>query len=233
MRLDERKEHILDAVVREYIRAAAPVSSGKISERAGVFGSPATIRSVMLELDEDGFLFQPYTSSGRAPTDKGYRYFVDFLMKEKDPSEDSKRDIANVIDRYEDERNLLFERLSHMLARRLNLVSGVVVPGRRERKFKYGLGEVMQEPEFMEHQTTIDFARFIDDIEDIIERQYHVRNKRANAMFDITIGEFGVVSSWADADEEGGETHIVFSAGPRRMNYEKALSLLGYVAKFL
>ena len=233
MRLDERKEHILDAIVREYIRAAVPVSSGKISERTDAFGSPATIRNIMLELDENGFLFQPYTSSGRAPTEKGYRYFVDFLMKEKSPSEDSRRDIERLIEAHENEHNTLFEALSHLLARRLSLVSGVVVRGRQGRVFKYGLGEVMREPEFMEHQTTVDFARFVDNIENTIEDMYRGSRKNTNMPFEITIGEFGVVSSWASDEKDGDETRIVFSVGPKRMNYEKTVSLLAYVTKLL
>src|SRR3989344_72361 len=115
MRLEVRKEHILDAVVREYIRGAEPVSSGKLRARSDAFGSSATIRNVMLELDEDGFLYQPHTSSGRAPTDKGYQYFVDFLMKEKIPFEDSRRDIKRMLVAYEDERDMLFDELTHLL----------------------------------------------------------------------------------------------------------------------
>jgi len=233
MRLDARKEHILNATIREYIRGAEPVSSGKLSESTGGFGSSATIRNVMLELDEDGFLYQPHTSAGRAPTDKGYRYFVDFLMKEKDPPEDSKRDIEQVLERYESEDDMLFDELTHVLARRLNLVSGVMTHGRSKRTFKYGLGAVMREPEFVEHRLAVDFARFVDNIDDAIEDIYQNGRHGNEQSFHVTIGEFGIVSSWADGDADDGETRIVFSVGPRRMNYEKAASLLGYVTKFL
>jgi len=77
--LDERKAAILRAVVECHIRTAQPVSSGYVAEAAGLGVSPATVRNEMAVLEQEGYLFQPHSSSGRVPTDLGYRFFVDSL----------------------------------------------------------------------------------------------------------------------------------------------------------
>jgi heat-inducible transcriptional repressor len=77
--LDERKANILRAVVEEYIDTAQPVGSGHVTRAPGVNVSSATVRNDMATLEQDGYLFQPHTSAGRVPTEKGYRFFVDSL----------------------------------------------------------------------------------------------------------------------------------------------------------
>jgi heat-inducible transcriptional repressor len=78
-RLDERKATILRAVVEEYIDTALPVGSGHVAGAPGVNVSSATVRNDMAVLEQEGYLFQPHTSAGRMPTEKGYRFFVDGL----------------------------------------------------------------------------------------------------------------------------------------------------------
>ena len=78
---DERRDRIFDVIVRSYIENAEPVGSRTISRHSSLGLSPASIRNVMADLEEEGFLKQPHTSAGRVPTDKGYRYWVDRLME--------------------------------------------------------------------------------------------------------------------------------------------------------
>ncbi len=77
--LDERKAAILSAVVGEYIETAQPVGSSAVRKTAHIDVSAATIRNEMASLESDGYLWQPHTSAGRVPTEKGYRHFVDKL----------------------------------------------------------------------------------------------------------------------------------------------------------
>ncbi len=78
--LSQRERLILQAVVHSYITTAEPVGSRAVVKRFGLDISPATVRNVMADLEEAGYLKQLHTSSGRVPTDKGYRYYVDYLM---------------------------------------------------------------------------------------------------------------------------------------------------------
>jgi len=84
--LDNRKKEILQAIVEEYIETAEPVSSKAIVEKRGLDYSSATIRNDMAELEKIGLLDKPHTSSGRVPSEKGYRYYVDELVNYNDIS---------------------------------------------------------------------------------------------------------------------------------------------------
>jgi heat-inducible transcriptional repressor len=80
--LDERKAAVLRAVVEEYVETAQPVGSQTIAGANDLHVSSATVRNEMTILERDGYLAQPYTSAGRVPTDRGYRYFVDHFTHE-------------------------------------------------------------------------------------------------------------------------------------------------------
>jgi heat-inducible transcriptional repressor len=79
--MEPRKQRILEAVVRDFTVTAVPVGSQALASRHFVNLSSATIRNELAELEDLGYLEQPHTSAGRIPTDRGYRYFVDFLME--------------------------------------------------------------------------------------------------------------------------------------------------------
>jgi heat-inducible transcriptional repressor len=82
--LDQRSKKVLHAVVESYINVPDPVGSRMVTKRYSFGLSPATIRNIMADLEEMGFLTQPHTSAGRVPTDSGYRFYVDLLMAEGD-----------------------------------------------------------------------------------------------------------------------------------------------------
>ncbi len=79
--LDDRAVAVLMAIVREHIDTSSPVGSRTVARRCGLGLSPATIRNIMSDLEELGYLQHPHTSAGRLPTDKGYREYVDFCME--------------------------------------------------------------------------------------------------------------------------------------------------------
>jgi heat-inducible transcriptional repressor len=81
--LSERRERILKAIVEDYIRFASPVASEALVRQHGMRVSSATIRNEMAELEAEGYIFQPHTSAGRIPSERGYRYFVQRLMEEQ------------------------------------------------------------------------------------------------------------------------------------------------------
>ena len=78
--LDRRNREILRAVIRNYIETGEPVGSRTIAKLYQEGLSPATIRNIMADLEEAGYLAPPHTSAGRVPTDRGYRYYVDSLL---------------------------------------------------------------------------------------------------------------------------------------------------------
>jgi heat-inducible transcriptional repressor len=82
--LNERDQRVLEAVISDYIQSGEPVGSRTISKRYGLKVSSATIRNVMSDLEELGLLYQPHTSAGRFPTEKGLRFYLDSIMRLKE-----------------------------------------------------------------------------------------------------------------------------------------------------
>lgn len=85
--LDDRAKDVLKAVVKEFITKGEPVGSSALARRGDFEVSPATMRNVLSELEELGFLEKPHTSAGRVPTDRGYRFFVDSLLQLREPGQ--------------------------------------------------------------------------------------------------------------------------------------------------
>lgn len=79
--LTDRSRTILEAIIEEHIATAQPVGSRAVTARAGLNLSPASVRNVMADLEDLGFLHSPHTSAGRVPTERGYRYYVDRLLR--------------------------------------------------------------------------------------------------------------------------------------------------------
>jgi heat-inducible transcriptional repressor len=82
--LTDRGQRILEAIIEEYIATAQPVGSKALTHNHGIKLSPASVRNVMAELEELGYLISPHTSAGRIPTEKGYRFYVDTLLRVND-----------------------------------------------------------------------------------------------------------------------------------------------------
>ena len=87
--LSDRSSRLLATLVREYIETGEPVSSQVLARQSGLGLSSATVRSVLVFLEEGGYLHQPHTSAGRVPTDRGYRAFVDVLLESRRPTRGS------------------------------------------------------------------------------------------------------------------------------------------------
>ncbi|OGS33268.1 MAG: heat-inducible transcription repressor HrcA [Elusimicrobia bacterium RIFOXYB2_FULL_49_7] len=99
--LSEREESVLSAIVQDYVTAAEPAGSRLISKSSGLMLSPATIRNVVADLEEKGMVSQPHPSAGRIPTDVGYRYYVDHLIR--------------LFELSNQEKGLLEEKLDHIV----------------------------------------------------------------------------------------------------------------------
>ncbi|HWP82237.1 MAG TPA: heat-inducible transcriptional repressor HrcA [Bacteroidota bacterium] len=123
--LNDRERGILRHVVYNYIQTATPVGSRYISRRFESGLSAATIRNVMADLEERGYLSHPHTSAGRIPTDLGYRYYVDFLMEVEHLSENEKKSIENHLVQTLDPDTILREtsKLLSKISKQLSIVS--------------------------------------------------------------------------------------------------------------
>ncbi len=116
MDMNERKVKILEAIIRDYIQTGDPVGSRTISKKYDLGISSATIRNEMSDLEDLGFIMQPHTSSGRIPSDKGYRLYVDNLMERKHVNPDVERIITEMIKQKINRIDTLVEETAKLIA---------------------------------------------------------------------------------------------------------------------
>lgn len=135
--LDKRRREILSVVVRHYIASGLPVGSKAVASETPDSLSPATIRSVMSQLESDGFLEQPHTSAGRIPTDKAYRYYVDQLMQLARLAPDLAKFIDDSLGSDEVANEQLMARASRVLAEVSSNVGLVLGPALEEKLLEY------------------------------------------------------------------------------------------------
>jgi len=236
-----RRKAILTATINKYIQEALPIASEDIASDFDL--SSATIRNIFADLEETGYLTHPYTSGGRVPTAKGYRYFVDFLMLElpdyssdkemhKEEREFVTREYQREVVRMED----ALERTSEIVSALTHYTSVVSILDWQDKFFYKGVGFVLEEPEFQDFNRIRFLVRMMEDKQRllaIINRQFHEKVK-------IYIGdELGcqeidncalAVSAYRVKNSFSGRLAVL---GPMRMKYSHIVSTLEYISDAL
>ena len=128
MTLSERGQQVLTAVVKEYMLRGEPVGSSNLVRLYGLEQSPATIRNVMSELEEEGLLQQPHTSAGRVPTDQGLRFYVDRLMRVRDLTAEDMQEVMSRYDLNNVEVQDLLREVSRLLSDLSKQCTVIVAP---------------------------------------------------------------------------------------------------------
>ncbi len=134
MQLDERKYKILQAIIQNYLETGEPVGSRTISKYTDLNLSSATIRNEMADLEELGYILQPHTSSGRIPSDSGYRLYVDKMMEDK---EREVEEIKEILLEKEDKVDHLLKQAAKLLANNTEYAAMVSAPQYHQNKLKF------------------------------------------------------------------------------------------------
>lgn len=132
--LEERKTKILNAIIRNYLDTGEPVGSRTISKYSDLNLSSATIRNEMSDLEEMGYILQPHTSSGRIPSDKGYRFYVDNLMKEK---EKEVTEIKEFMIEHTERMEQVLQQVAKVLAANTNYTAMITAPSYHHNIVKF------------------------------------------------------------------------------------------------
>lgn len=218
MVISERQSDILNNLIKDYIRVARPISSEFLEKKHSFGLSPATLRIEMQKLTDKGFLSQPHTSAGRVPTDKGYRFFVNELLKENKPALEERQ----TEDSFE-----FIKKATRFLAEESSELALGYSAGQKII-WKEGWQDIFDEPEFSEPGLAASFAKMLEDFEDNIEEVFSSETK-------VYIGKENPVSKSKDfsimtSGFKGGFFAIL---GPKRMAYEKNIDLLNNLTKLL
>ena len=238
MSLTDRQQDILIAVVTEYVKTANPVGSKELVKRYEFPYSSATLRSEMSFLEEEGYLYQPHISAGRIPTDKAYRLFVNYLGKRRATEirlEEQKRLEEELI-----KLQVREKMMARALAKLLSVFSrNLAIAGLLEEKefFESGINKLFTQPDFQNIDEICRMAEFVDYLDENIERLIHKTQPNEIKTFigkESGISESGNVSiviSQCTLPE--GEKGIIAILGPKRMEYQRNISIIRHVTKFL
>jgi len=230
--LTERQKSILNALIREYVATAQPVSSGELVKKYKLPFSPATVRNEILEMDREGFTLQPHTSAGRIPTDKGYRFFIGQNLPDEKAEKKIKKSFRPLRD-IDDEFDFL-RQTSRLLAHFSGEFSMAGFSG-KGMLYKSGIAEAFNDPEFSDEGRIREFSELVDFLDEEFKNFFEPANIEEPQVFigaENPIREARnytmIVSS---SPTPFGEDGIFGILGPRRMDYNKNLSLLRVMQK--
>jgi heat-inducible transcriptional repressor len=234
--MNERQEKILATVIEEYTQTAIPVGSQILVGKYKFKVSPATIRNDMTALEEEGYLYQPHISAGRIPTDKGYRYFVEEMMKNKELSKQQQQEMQKEFLKLKAQNT----RLTRTTAKLLSHVSGnFAISGLidNDEFSDFGMRELMEEPEFKELD---EMCRLVEMLDYVDEKFDQLTKGIKEGETRIFIGKENPIDAAANCSMmvspyklSSGEKGILAIIGPKRMEYAKNKSMIEYVKKLL
>jgi transcriptional regulator of heat shock response len=248
----------LEIIVQSYVETAEPVGSRTISRHSDLGLSPASIRNVMADLEEEGYLTQPHTSAGRIPTDKGYRYFVDRLMGQEELSADEK---AWVVSELERSRSIegMAEKVSKVISKLTENAALMYIKNLRRLSFLTDLLEELAEArrlgEFLEEEPGL----FIDGAFRVFDQPEFQDSGRMRLLLQAFDEKNHFLQVFVkDLESEGIHVHIgrenalgkldnvsfvgkdcylgttpiggVAVVGPTRMRYSKVVAVVDFVA---
>jgi len=232
--LDTRRKRALQAIVEVYIETASPVSSQAIAQRLRWRVSAATVRNMMAEFDQQGLVWQPHTSAGRIPTDRGYRYYIDSLLE---PEQLSLRERELIQSQYPSAGEAFDELLREILLILSNFSGYTALafsPLTKDRLYVERVSYILEYPEFQDTQKlqpvlkTFERRQPLLEImkEDLSADGVKVHIGKENPYQDIQECSL-VVSNFKIKNRNMGALGII---GPRRMSYPKVISTVSYMA---
>lgn len=234
--MNSRQEKILSTIIEEYTETAIPVGSNVLVEKYNFKVSPATIRSDMAKLEKEGLLHQPHISSGRIPTDKGYRYFVEKIMKNRELSKDEQQKMQKEILKLKAKNTRVMRTTAKLLS---GLTGNLAISGNlnQDEFHEFGIRELLGEPEF---QNLDEFCRVAEVMDYIDEKIDRIMKDLITDETKIFIGKENPISEISDCSMivspyklKDGEKGILALIGPKRMKYAKNKSLIEYMKKLL
>ncbi len=222
MFLDDRKKRILQAIVDYYLDNAEPIASKIIANDYGLELSSATIRNEMAEMEAMGLIEKPHTSSGRIPSDLGYRYYVDDIMNVDNVDED---EIVKVLESINKGDKDILQAISMALSGATHYTS---ISLDDDTMFLYGRNNVFDYPEFNDVESIRKFMYLLEEEELIRE----VISNSHGPNITVKIGKENTLEQMQDYSlitfsyRDKGDIAIV---GPRRMDYSKVIGYIKYL----
>jgi len=227
----KRHEEVLEIIIKHYIETAEPVGSRHVSRRLNL--SSATIRNVMADLEDMGFITHPHTSAGRVPTDKGYRYYIDSLMRIRKINESIVRMIDDQYHHAVRSLEDVLEKTSHMISSLTNYV-GITLYPQYERIYLDGASHILEQPEFKDIAKLHSLLKCLEEKRNILnilssdfgndDLKIHIGAE----MKDGKLSECSIVTrGYKVKGKASGRLGVI---GPKRMLYDKVIPTIEKLA---
>lgn len=234
MQADLRKRHedVLGIIIKEYIETAEPVGSRLVSKRLGL--SSATIRNVMADLEDMSFITHPHTSAGRIPTDKGYRYYIDSLMRVRKVNEETVRVISEQYRLAMRSLEGVLETTSHLISNLTNYV-GITLYPEYQKVYMDGASHIIEQPEFKDFAKIHSLLRYMEEKRELLrllnddlatdDLTIHIgRELKSSDLSDCSI----VTRGYRVKGKPSGRLGVI---GPKRMLYDKVIPTIEVMAE--
>jgi transcriptional regulator of heat shock response len=231
--LTPRQARILAAIVKENCDNGEPVASIDLAEKYHFGVSAPTIRNEMQELEKNGFIAQTHTSSGRVPTDKGFRYFVNELMDRVKLTLKEQDNLKKELLKLQMAHMEMGRRLAKLLADQSQSASFALF---ENEVSTMGLSNILGNP-CLPAEDAKEIAKFFDDIDEHAAKMiedYSDKGPEARIGKEIELSknsDYSMVVSGLKLPS--GKRGVIGLVGPKSMKYEKNMSLMEYVSKLL
>lgn len=229
--MDERKNKLLKSIIDEYVDSAEPIGSSLIVEKYELKVSPATIRNEMMELEKDGYIYQPHTSAGRIPTEKGYKYYVDNFLKKRVISQSVKNNLMALLGQKDLSEEMKIKNIAKTLAQDSN--EAVIAAFEAMNIYYTGISNLFSQPEFYEHRLVCNISEVIDSMDKVIYQCYNKIESKENILIGRENPFSNVCSSVMAKFNFANKNILICILGPMRMDYNKNLGLVEYVREML
>ncbi len=229
--MDERKSKLLKSIIDEYIDSAEPVGSGLIVEKYELNVSPATIRNEMMELEKEGYIYQPHTSAGRIPAEKGYKYYVDNFLKKRIISQNVKNNLIALLEQKDLSEEMKIKNIAKILASDSN--EAVIVAFEAMNIYYTGISNLFSQPEFYEHRLVCNISEVIDSMDKVIYQCYNNISGKESILIGCENPFSDVCSSITAKFNFANKNILMCILGPMRMDYNKNFGLVAYVKELL
>ncbi len=234
--MTKRQEKILKIIIKEYTSNAVPVGSNDLVKKYNLPFSSATLRNEMAKLEKLGFIQKTHISSGRIPTDQGYRYFIDHLIERRESSLAYQKKLELELLKMRT-RNIQLERSVGKILSTLSkclVISGVLDKGEFQN---FGIHNLLESPEFTSLDNLSKITTLLDTIDEKINQILKQAEKgevkifigKENPVKEIQNSSM-IVSRYEDSE---GKDRIIALIGPKSMKYQKNKNLLELAKKLL
>jgi len=229
-----RKDRILAIVIGRYIKTVAPVGSQFITEEYNLDVSPATVRNILADLEEEGYLTHPHTSAGRTPTEQGYRYYVDHLMNEIQLLEGEKRRIQQEYKHHTRQLEDLMEKTSQVISD-LTHYTSIVSLDDGDKIICKGTSYVVGYPDSTDILKIQAILRILEEKGRLLELINRGLEKRIKIYIghEMALKDMESCSLAVSRFEKDGLKGRIAVLGPTRMQYDRVVSTLDYISQML